>query len=106
MAFVYPEKPWTDGQTITKTIHGMEVVIAKYDASKNLWTHLGVNDAGEFVYVTACKVKMDWSCVDPCLPNISWENIDNLATALQYLHYWLFDPVNGAIPRIEKLENG
>ena len=106
MAFVYPEKPWTDGQTITRTINGMEVVVAKYDASKNLWTHLGVNDAGEYVYVNTCKVIMDLSCVDPCLPNIEWENIDKLSTALAYLHYWLFDPVNGAIPRIEKLENG
>ena len=57
----------------------MEVVVAKYDASKNLWTHLGVNDDGEFVYVVE-PVKLRWTgpvWIKADLPNISWENIDN-----------------------------
>ena len=47
--FIYPAKPWQDGQTITKMIGGREVVVAKYDASKNLWIHLNPNDDGSFL---------------------------------------------------------
>ena len=105
MSFQYPVKPWVDGQEIKIDFHGKEVVIAKYDASKNLWTHLRVNDAGDFKYVTSCDVIINRDCSDPCIPNIEWENITNLQTALDYLYYWLFDESNGAIPRLDRLED-
>ena len=104
MAFNYPAKPWTDGQEIKATILGEELVIAKYDASKNLWTHLRVNDAGVYYYVSTCDVRIDTSCSDPCLPELKWENITNLQVALDYLHYYLFNEGNGALPKIEALE--
>jgi hypothetical protein len=105
MSFQYPAKPWVDGQEIKIDFHGKEVVIAKYDASKNLWTHLRVNDAGDFKYVTSCDVIINRDCSDPCIPNIEWENITNLQTALDYLYYWLWDESNGAIPRLDRLED-
>jgi hypothetical protein len=104
MSFQYPAKPWVDGQEIKINFQGKEVVVAKYDASKNLWMHLRVNDAGKFQYVSSCDVILNRDCSDPCLPNIEWENIDNLQTALDYLYYWLFDESNGAIPRLDRLE--
>ena len=104
MSFQYPAKPWVDGQEIKINFQGKEVVIAKYDASKNLWMHLRVNDAGTFKYVTSCEVILNRDCSDPCLPNIEWDEIDNLQTALDYLYYWLFDESNGAIPRLDRLE--
>ena len=61
MAFNYPAKPWKDGQEIKSTVGGKELVIAKYDSSKNLWTHLHYNDDGEFFYTTACKVPVDFT---------------------------------------------
>ena len=105
MAFQYPAKPWVDGQEIKINFQGKEVVIAKYDASKNLWLHLRVNDAGTFKYVTSCEVILNRDCSDPCIPNIEWDEIDNLQTALDYLYYWLFDESNGAIPRLDRLED-
>ena len=103
MAFQYPDKPWVDGQEIKINFHGKEVVAAKYDASKNLWMHARVNDQGILRYVSSCDVIIDRSCVDPCLPNIKWEEIDNLSTALDYLYYWLFDEANGVINKIDEL---
>ena len=70
MSFQYPAKPWVDGQEIKINFQGKEVVIAKYDASKKLWLHLRVNDAGTFKYVTSCDVILNRDCSDPCLPNI------------------------------------
>ena len=103
MAFQYPDRPWVDGQEIKINFHGKEVVAAKYDASKNLWMHARVNDQGILRYVSSCDVIIDRSCVDPCLPNIEWEEIDNLSTALDYLYYWLFDEANGVINKIDEL---
>ena len=59
MAFTYPTKPWTDGQEIKMMVGGREVVVAKYDASKNLWQHLHMNDDGILFYATACQVLLD-----------------------------------------------
>ena len=59
MAFNYPPSPWKDGQEIKANVGGKEVVVAKYDASKNLWTHLRVNDDGQFFYVPACQITID-----------------------------------------------
>ena len=76
MTFPYPNRPWQDGQEIKANIGGREVVVAKYDASKNLWTHLRINEAGVHTYVTSCDVILSRDCSDPCLPNIDWDNID------------------------------
>ena len=107
MAYNYPNKPWKDGQEIKVTIGGKEVVIAKYDASKNLWTHLRVNNAGEFAYVSACDVVVT---PDACLPQCEInadtdpDNLDNLQQWLDYFYFWIFAEDKGLLDRIIALE--
>ena len=107
MAFNYPAKPWKDGQEIKITLGGREVVIAKYDASKNLWTHLRVNNAGEFNYVYSCDVIIDRDkCPqDPCLTIDSlWENQETVQGALDWLYLHIFGEDAGILDRLEALE--
>ena len=105
MAFTYPDKPWQDGQTIKKTIAGREVVVAKYDASKNLWVHLEANDNGYFFYANACQVSIDRSeCgsgeCPPQFPILDWCEAQNVQYAMDWLHYYL----DNALDRIKVLE--
>ena len=66
--FKYPERPWQDGQEVTKKIGGKDVVVARYILSKNLWEHLNMNDDGSFYYTTACQVQIDFEeCPCPTL---------------------------------------
>ena len=100
-AFNYPAKPWTDGQEIKSTVGGKELVIAKYDSSKNLWTHLHYNDQGEFFYTTACKVPVDFTeCPCDITADSLWEDTKNVQNALDWLHFNL----KRAFDKIEVVE--
>ena len=91
MAFPYPDRPWTDGQTVKKEIGGREVVVAKYDASKNLWVHLDPNDDGFLFYGNACQITIDRSdCDSVCpwpTPLVEWCDAKNVQFAIDWLHY-------------------
>jgi hypothetical protein len=102
MAFQYPAKPWVDGQEIKMTVGGRETVVAKYDASKNLWQHLQVNELGVFNYVYACQITIDRAkCpADPCLETISWDNIKDVQTALD----WIYLRLQELFEKVELLE--
>ena len=102
MAFQYPPKPWVDGQEIKMRIGHKEVVVAKYDASKNLWQHLQVNEKGVFTYAYACEILIDRSkCpADPCLETISWDNIKDVQTALD----WIYLRLQELFEKVELLE--
>ena len=103
MAFQYPAKPWVDGQEVKMRIGGRDVVVAKYDASKNLWQHLQVNEAGVFNYVYACQITIDRTkCpADPCLETISWDNIKDVQTALD----WIYLRLQELFEKVELLED-
>ena len=112
--FIYPAKPWQDGQTITKMIGGREVVVAKYDASKNLWIHLNPNDDGILFYANACQVTLDRSeCggdgkCPPDVPQLTWCDAKNVQYALDWLHYQLSsaqETIRDHELRIQALEN-
>ena len=109
MAFNYPAQPWKDGQEIKATVGGKELVIAKYDSSKNLWTHLKYNDDGQFFYTTACKVPVDFEecpCDDLNADSL-WENTANVQNALDWLHFQLmraFERIEALEPRVRKNE--
>ena len=108
MAFNYPAKPWKDGQEIKATVGGKELVIAKYDSSKNLWTHLHYNDDGEFFYTTACKVPVDFEeCPCDITADSLWENTSNVQNALDWLHFQLmraFERIEALEPRVRQNE--
>ena len=103
MAFQYPAKPWVDGQEIKMTVGVREVVVAKYDASKNLWQHLQVNEKGVFTYAYACNILIDRTKfpADPCLETISWDNIKDVQTALD----WIYLRLQELFEKVELLED-
>ena len=109
MAFNYPAKPWFNGQEVKTTIGNKEVVVARYDASKNLWEHLHLNDDGEFFYTTACKVQVDFNecpCIDLTADSL-WENVHNVQMALDWLHLQLsraFDKIEAIEKRVSQNE--
>jgi len=106
MAFQYPKKnsagTWDHGQEVKMTVGGREVVVAKYDAKKNLWQHLQVNEAGVFNFVYACQIIIDRDeCpADPCLETISWDNIKDVQTALD----WIYLRLQELFEKVELLE--